>query len=238
MPAEAQNLTPLVNVRRRQRRAVETRKKILTAASHEFAACGFIGASTRKIARQAGVGHRLVLHHFGSKEALWQSIVSEAAADLAARYRKALEAAIELDDCSKLRAIQETFIRFVAAHPYFASILSHARTSPGPLADFTAEPDMSWITETTVELIRSAQRQRRYVSGDANHLLLLFYGAAARVMVIPVDVERLLGRSPYSEKLIKEHIHLCQSLFFRELPSGARSAARRASNKAAGQRRR
>lgn len=216
MPAATQNLSPLVNVRRRQQRSLETRKKILAAASEEFASCGFIGASTRKIARTAGVGHRLVLHHFGSKEMLWQSIVSEAAANLAGRYRKTLEDSVELEECDKLRAIQETFIRFVAADRYFASILSHARTSPGPLADFTAQPDMSWITETTVELIRCAQKQRRYVQGDPNHLLLLFYGAAARIMVIPVDVQRLLGHSPYSEKLITEHIRLCHSLFFRD----------------------
>ena len=48
----------------------ETARTILTAAVGEFARQGFTKATVRSIASAAGVSPGLVIHHFGSKEAL------------------------------------------------------------------------------------------------------------------------------------------------------------------------
>lgn len=59
-----------------------TKDKILAAARILFIEHGFAGTSMGNIAKQAGVTHSLLFHHFGNKEKLWsdvkQSIVSEA----------------------------------------------------------------------------------------------------------------------------------------------------------------
>jgi AcrR family transcriptional regulator len=61
--------------RRRQARATATRSALLDAALAEFAAHGFEGASTRRIAAAAGTHQPQINYHFESKEVLWQAAV-------------------------------------------------------------------------------------------------------------------------------------------------------------------
>ena len=62
----------------RERRKTETRERIVQAAVACFAELGFDGASTRDIAKAAGVGQGLVTYHFESKDALWRAAVVRA----------------------------------------------------------------------------------------------------------------------------------------------------------------
>lgn len=55
--------------------SIESKKdKILLAASQEFLAKGFNGASIATIAKLAGVAKSSVFHHFPSKESLWRAV--------------------------------------------------------------------------------------------------------------------------------------------------------------------
>ena len=66
---------PAATPRRRQARATATRSALLDAALTEFAAHGFEGASTRRIAAAAGTHQPQINYHFESKEELWQAAV-------------------------------------------------------------------------------------------------------------------------------------------------------------------
>lgn len=59
----------------REQRKAETRARIVHAAVSCFSELGFNGASTRDIAKKAGVGQGLISYHFESKEALWKKAV-------------------------------------------------------------------------------------------------------------------------------------------------------------------
>lgn len=61
----------------REQRKAETRTKIVDASIRCFSELGFNGASTRDIAKKAGVGQGLISYHFDSKEALWQEAVEQ-----------------------------------------------------------------------------------------------------------------------------------------------------------------
>src|SRR5688500_17713864 len=50
--------------------AMESRDKILEAAARVYSQHGFRGATTRRIADEAGVNEITVFRHFGSKETL------------------------------------------------------------------------------------------------------------------------------------------------------------------------
>ena len=52
-----------------------TRKKILAAALQLFLQRGFLGATTRQIAREAGVAEVTLFRHFGSKEKLFEEVI-------------------------------------------------------------------------------------------------------------------------------------------------------------------
>lgn len=62
---------------RRARDAEATRRAILDAAIDAFARSGYDSASTRDIAREAGIDPRLISRYYGSKEALFARAVEE-----------------------------------------------------------------------------------------------------------------------------------------------------------------
>ena len=59
---------------RRPRDAEATQKDILDAAESLFAARGYGSTSLALIARQSGTHKSLILHHFESKDGLWQAV--------------------------------------------------------------------------------------------------------------------------------------------------------------------
>jgi len=60
---------------RKERNALETKRRILEAAETEFAAKGFDGARLGTIARAASVQQALIHHYFGDKEGLHGEVV-------------------------------------------------------------------------------------------------------------------------------------------------------------------
>ena len=60
-------------------KAPSGRQRVLEAAEKLFAARGFLGTSAADIAREAGVAHGLLFHHFGSMEKLYAEVTRAAA---------------------------------------------------------------------------------------------------------------------------------------------------------------
>jgi AcrR family transcriptional regulator len=57
---------------------LERRRQLLAAVFEEFAAGGVGDRSLREVAAAVGTSHRMLLHHFGSREALLLAVVEEA----------------------------------------------------------------------------------------------------------------------------------------------------------------
>ncbi|HQP31840.1 MAG TPA: helix-turn-helix domain-containing protein, partial [Deltaproteobacteria bacterium] len=53
------------------------RERILKASRDIFGRYAFKAASTRMVAKQAGVEHPMIHHYFGSKEKLFETMASE-----------------------------------------------------------------------------------------------------------------------------------------------------------------
>lgn len=66
---------PNVAGKRSQQESLLTRNRILDQAESLFARRGFGGVSLREIATAAGVRHRTIQHHFGTKEELYQTVL-------------------------------------------------------------------------------------------------------------------------------------------------------------------
>ena len=79
-------------VTRRTLHAEDTRRSLLAAARHEFAAQGYAGASLDLIAARAGVTKGALYHHFANKAALLQAVYIELEEEAATRVRAAVEA--------------------------------------------------------------------------------------------------------------------------------------------------
>jgi TetR/AcrR family transcriptional regulator len=116
-----------INPRRRwsstriRRRPDATRRRILDAATSEFAAKGLAGARVNEIARRARVNKRMLYHYFGDKEALWLAVLEEAYMNIRGNEQKL--------DVSRfapklaLRRLIEFNLSYVQSHPEFISLL-------------------------------------------------------------------------------------------------------------------
>ena len=96
----------------------------------EFAEHGFAGASTRAVAAAAGVQHPLVNYHFKSKEGLWHAVLEATAGQFMDQFQARLAGLRGVDDVTKLRLVQEDFIRFSAENPHFHLLMSQAGQHP------------------------------------------------------------------------------------------------------------
>lgn len=108
--------------RRPARDAERTRASILAAATAEFVAHGFSGASVNEIAARAGANKRMIYHYFGAKDDLYLAVL-EASYD---RIRTA-ERGLSLDHLPPREAV-ERLVRFTWAHfvehPDFLALLA------------------------------------------------------------------------------------------------------------------
>lgn len=201
-----------------QQRALDTRRKIIEAAITEFALHGFEGASTRRIAIEAGLQHTLVTYHFETKEGLWQEAIAAMLGDYRDNFWRRLEGLRGVDDVTTLRLCYEDFIQFSAKNMNFHRIMAHIASRPSPQLDWLVGEYLRDIFLAREKLIRSAQKSGHFVQGNPRHLEYLMIGAVTRVFLLAAEVESILGYPPTDPRFIEEHTRVCLALFFREPP--------------------
>ncbi|MDE2230045.1 MAG: TetR family transcriptional regulator [Alphaproteobacteria bacterium] len=106
---------------RRRRRPEATRRRILAAATSEFAAKGLAGARVDAIAHRARVSKRMLYHYFGNKEALWLAVLEQAYLHIRNEERE-LDVG-RLSPVAGMRCLIEFTIAYDHSHPEFISLL-------------------------------------------------------------------------------------------------------------------
>lgn len=99
-----------------------TRRAILAAATAEFAANGFDGASVNAVAERAGINKRMLYHYFGNKEDLFLVVLEEAYADI-----RNSERSLSLTDLEPGEAMRRLVLftwRYFLEKPSFISLLN------------------------------------------------------------------------------------------------------------------
>ena len=172
---------------RRERNAVETKRRILDAAGAEFAAKGYDGARLGNIARQAGVQQALIHHYFHDKEGLHGEVVrsglaamTEGVWDLLARMdapAKKTKATTKRQSKDELLELAEAFVdlllRFFATNGSFLAILRHEARRNGDGAAKIVHGSVGPIFDGIVARL-DTMRARGVVKKDvdARHLVL------------------------------------------------------------------
>ena len=205
----------VVNVRRRQDRAILTRNKIIKAATKEFSRAGFDGVTTRSIAKRARVPHGSVIYHFDTKLGIWKVVMEGVIKEFHDSFEKTLDEFKETDDVTKLKAFQRKFIELSAFHPQYNWLMSHESGEGSRRLSWLIKNIVGRDIDQIINLISKVQKLGQYVMGDPTHLHYLFVGAASRIFMLSGEVERTMGKSPFNEIFIEDHIALCEQLFFR-----------------------
>ena len=128
------------------------RTAVLDAALELFAQFGFAETSIRDISLKAGVSHPLIIHHFGSKEELYDSVKRRVVEGYAARFPAA---AREIDKPINLRTELKRILTYVGENELALKLCARTRID-GDHQVWPGEPDLLNLLQQRIEV---AQRQ-------------------------------------------------------------------------------
>jgi AcrR family transcriptional regulator len=123
----ARATTPGTAPPRARRPSEHVTRDLLDAAAVEFAAHGFAGASTRRIAERAGAHQPQINYHFTSKDQLWRATVDHLFACMDAAL-PGFGAGTSVD--AAFEAVVRAFLRFSADRPELDRIINLEATAP------------------------------------------------------------------------------------------------------------
>jgi AcrR family transcriptional regulator len=158
------------------------RARIRDAAISRFAEEGVATASVRGIAQDAGVSAALVIHHFGSKEALRAACDAHVAAVIRRGKQAALAAGPTLDPLAAIRQADTgpPVIRYLAR-----TMIDGSPQVAGLIDDLVADAENYLATGEAAGSLRPTRDRR------ARAALLLVWSLGA--LVLHEHVHRLLG---------------------------------------------
>jgi AcrR family transcriptional regulator len=218
-----------------QQRAIETRERIIAAATEEFATYGYDGASVRTVAERAGARHTMVTYHFNGKEGLWQAVMDRLVRTFNSQQMERLEGLRGVSEVVQLRLLFEEFIRYSASDLNLHKLMGHAANRASPDIEMMVSDYLQEYFNTIAELITRAQAKGAFVAGDPHHLHYIFIGAATRIFMQSPEVAKVMGKSPLEPSFIDRHVETCLRLFFIDKPTkpASRRQRARATNEAA-----
>ena len=109
---------------RRPRDAEATRKSILDAAERLFVEKGFGSTSMASIGKICGCANSLIVHHFGSKEALWKQVKERAFSGFVEESQRIFrDKPVSIES---MRETTETYFRLLQNNPRLVMLLSRA----------------------------------------------------------------------------------------------------------------
>ncbi len=189
---------PALRSRRSAHIADETRGLILRAAETEFAARGFAQARLEDMAERVGITRAAIIYHYGDKQALYDTVLSELIGDFA-RHIEAQRAAHE-DPRDRVMAIVDSFIAYSWRRPTLARLfmreVADAGTGFRPFVAELLEPLFSGILSD----VDRGRRENALGPVAPQHLLTILAGATTWHATSAPLLEALTGPQCSSEE--------------------------------------
>jgi AcrR family transcriptional regulator len=190
-----------------------TRATILAEASHLFAEHGFEGTSLNDIAAGVGIKRASVLHHFPSKEAIYQEVFNTALAEWVGRVMEASQQERPDRGWSYVDDILTTAFWYFSDNPEFVAILRRELLSrDSKLGIDLAEGIRPMFQQACNYFLREmdAGTFRRF---DPEQLMLTGYGALMSYFSDLFFWETLLGRDPRDPEMLERRLENIRTFF-------------------------
>jgi len=187
-----------------------TRGRIMAAAVTTFAERGFDAASTREIARRAGVEQGLLTYHFRNKDVLWRAAADQVFNTLREGVMEQLTAAREVSAAEQARELIRTYVRTMASHPEFFRFI----VDQGHRFDERTE----WLVDTHIRPAFEMMKQLGLlrIAGDDDsklpHALFTLLGASTLIFSVPANCKHLTGVDPRDPEVAEAHADFVAAL--------------------------
>lgn len=199
--------------RRVQQRSVDTRDRLVDAALQVFATRGYDGATTREIAKVAGVALAALPYHFETKDALWRAAADRIFGTLRAEFEARARGLEGADLRTRLRLLLREYVLFAASHPELHRFMLQEGTDRGPRLAWLVETHVRPVYATTRALFAEAQQHGLLPAGRPEHLFYALIAAAAMPYAVAPEYEQLTGDDPSEKTLVEEHVETLLRLF-------------------------
>ena len=186
---------------------VGTKELIIEVARRRFAENGFGGTSLTEIADEVGIRRPSVLHHFPSKEALYQDVLRTDLADWETLVTDAV--ADPAEGWPQVERVVRAAFTFFEEHPEFVRLIRREALDGGPMLSEQLKVVLRPMFDRGVLFLQTqmdAGQLRRY---DARQLLLTGYGAALSYLSDAPLIESLVDGDPLSAEALtarREHV--------------------------------
>ena len=205
--------TPAPGRSRRNRGSDVVRDALVEAAIGEFAAHGFAGASTRKIADAAGAHQSQIKYHFSSKADLWKRCMEQLLAELDEEIAGALATVTEPGTSADAAAMEATIrglVYLAARRPELNRIMMHEATSPGDRLQWLVDSHLSPRQQLLASGWASLRRAGIASPIEVDAVFHTIVGSASLLYANAPEAE-LMGLDPSA--LVEQHADALVAVF-------------------------
>jgi AcrR family transcriptional regulator len=196
--------------------AGSTREAILLEARRCFADNGYEGTSLNDIAAGVGIRRSSVLHHFVSKEAVYQAVFERALVDWGQRINKAVDDApmdAEEEGWTQVDRVLTAAVRWFADNPDFVRLVRHESLAAGSHLGFDLGEAIRPYFQRAVNHFEREMGEGRLRKHDPEQLIISGYGAVLNYFSDIHFLRGLLGRDPMAEDAIEARIQAVREFF-------------------------
>jgi TetR/AcrR family transcriptional regulator len=193
-----------------------TREAILVEARHCFAENGYEGTSLNDIAAGVGIRRSSVLHHYPSKEAVYQAVFERALADWGQRINKAVDdppRGPAEEGWTHVDRVLTVAVRWFAENPDFVRLVRHESLAANEHLGFDLGAAIRPYFQRAVNHFEREMGAGRLRKHDPEQLIISGYGAVLNYFSDVHFLEGLLGRDPMADDAIETRIQAIRDFF-------------------------
>lgn len=192
-----------------------TRALILAEARHCFAEHGYEGTSLNDIAAGVGIRRASLLHHFPSKEAVYQAVFERALSDWAETMELAIRQGErpEGEGWTHVDRILTATVRWFAENPDFVRLVRREALDDGAHLGFDLGAALRPWFQRAIAYFEREMGAGRLRKHDPEQLVISGYGAILNYFSDVHFLRGLLDRDPMAEEALEARIHSIREFF-------------------------